>query len=164
MKPKRLFLVLLCLPLLLAGCGAKPPDAAAAMEALCQSQASLPAGQIYVLSAPTDDAAHPSDTLLSALFGNGRMPIALDLVEDAAFFLSYASPCELAVFYCKTADGTEDVAKMCLQRLDTLKHYWTDDASVALLERAGVTVRGTLVLLYVCNDPDAALRAFRRTL
>ena len=164
MSLKTLLLLLLCPLLLLSGCAAPRPSATEVLTALCQSQTALPAGRIYVLSAREDDAAHPSDTLLSALFGNGERPIALDGVEDAAFFLSYASAFELAVFYCSTADGTKDVAEMCLHRLDTLKLYRTDDASVAMLEQARVSVHGTVVVLLLCTDPNAALRALRRTL
>ena len=136
------------------------------LEALCQAETPLPAGRIYVLSAPQDSTRHPSDNLLAATFGNGCLPPEMDQVADAAFFLSYTHPCELAVFHCKTADGTDQVAEMCLRRLDSIKQYRTnsstEEAYAAYLENACVTVRGKWVILLVSSDPATALRTFKR--
>ncbi len=159
------WLLFLCLLAALLGCGRKDATPETVIRAICRAEPSLPAGRLYVLSAPSDDAKHPSDAWLSAMFGKSDLPPAFSLVEDAAFFTSYTHPCEFAVFLCKTADGTRAVSEVCLQRLNTLKLYWKGEGiSDAVLQNAGVTVRGKWVILYLCQDPEGVLRAFRRTL
>lgn len=157
-------LLLLCFAVLLSGCTSKKTTPQELIEAICNAENGLPAGRFYVLSAQADDAKHPSDIWLGAMFGNGKMPSALALVEDAAFFASYTQPCEFAVFLCKTSNATKAVSEMCLHRLDSLKLYREGEKDSAPLQNAGVTVRGKWVFLYVCNDPQEVLRAIRRTL
>ena len=165
LSKKKWLSLLLCLFLLLSGCGKKETAPEDVIHAMCKSQSSLPTGCLYVLSAPSDDAKHPSDRWLMAMFGKGDLPAAFSLVEDAAFFTSYTHACEFAVFLCKTSDGTHAVSQLCLQRLNTLKLYWEGvEASNVSLQNAGVTTRGKWVILYLCQDPAEALRAFRRTL
>ena len=107
-----------------------------------------------------------TDELLAVTFGNGHLPPELDEVVDAAVYLSYTHPVELAVFRCKSTDGTDAVAAMCLRRLDYLRHHRINqsDELHAYLDRARVTVCGKWVILTVSSDPDAAIRAVRRTL
>ena len=90
----------------------------------------------------------------------------MDLVSDVSVYLSYTHPCELAVFRCKTADGTDAIAAMCLRRLDFLKNHRINQSGEAdaYLDSARVTVWGRWVIFTVSSDPDAALRAFRRAL
>ena len=157
--------IFLCLALFLSACGGSKSSPEEVLKAICQSQSDLPAGRLYVLSAPSDDARHPDDGWLFAMFGKEELPATLSLVEDAAFFSSYTHACEFAVFLCKSAKGTSAVSQLCLQRLNTLKLYWeAAENNDTPLQNAGVTVRGKWVILYLCKDPDAALRAFRRTL
>ena len=90
----------------------------------------------------------------------------MDSVEDAAFFLAYSAPFEMAVFLCASASDTDGVSRMCTKRLEALKStYTTSDSteSIPALENARIVVRGRWVILCVCEDPEAALRAFRRT-
>ena len=174
MSATRLFLrilSLLCLFSLMLGLGTScRRSAQTPYEVLLTMQAiekPLPAGKLYVRSAPEGDKLHLSDELLSALFGNGSIPPAMDGVEDAACFFSYSHPCEFAVFLCKTVHATSAVSKLCLKRLDTLRQYRSyeglDDATVSeYLDRASVTVRGRYVILCVSSDPEAILRALRR--
>ena len=163
----RLCALLCLLALLLSGCSGHqavtPHDA---VRAMCHAEVPLPCGKIYVRSAPKDSAEHLSDRLLTAILGNGCLPPEIDLTEDIALFFSYTHPCELAVFLCKNADGTDAVAQLCLRRLDVLRAYWDQRGSefAAYTDRAIVTVRGRWVILCVSSDPDAALRALRRTL
>ena len=134
--------------------------------AMQKAEKPSPAGRLYVLRAPKDGKEHPSDSLLAAMFGSrdAALPAAFDHVEDAAFFLSYSGACEWAVFRCDSADGTREVSRMCLRRLDQLRLYRTGDEDVAMLQKARVVIRGDLVILVVSSDPDGALRALRRTL
>lgn len=166
---KRFFAFVLLLPILigtLSACGREEVDLAAAVTAMQKTEKPSPVGRLYVLSAPPDDPSHPNDSLLAAMFGgsDATLPAAFDHVRDAAFFVAYTTACELAVLQCDNADGTREVSRMCLSRLDSLKLYRTGDEDVALLQRARVVIRGDLVILLICSDPEGALRALRRTL
>ena len=164
---RRIFTLLLLLTLCasaLCGCFSAPPTPEALVQAMCRSIHSLPAGRLYVLSAPQDDDKHLSADLLASAFGQGAPPPEMEEVEDAALYFSLRSPCELAVFLCKNAGGTEAVAKMCLHRLDVLKSYGYDGENAAMTENATVTVCGRWVVMCVSPDPAAAQRAFRQAL
>ena len=165
-----IFCFLFSLLFLFSACGnTASATSSQAINAICASQTGLPPGRIYVRSAAPDDAEFLSDALLAATYGNGYLPPEMDEVTDAACFFSYTQPCEIAVFLCKTAAGTDAVAEMCLRRLDTLKQYRSkadiDESTHELyLENATVTVRGRWDILCAAPDPDAALRAFRKIL
>ena len=154
----------LYIPLFSACSASSTASPTALLEAMCAAECPLPAGRIYVRSAPQDSDSHLGDELLAMTFGNGALPPEIDEVTDAAIFLSYTNPCELAVFRCKTADGTDAVAAMCLRRLDFLKTHRIDQNSEtdAYLCSARVTVWGKWVIFTVSSDPDAALRALKR--
>lgn len=165
MKKNIPILCLLLALLLLSGSCAwqKNVTPAEVIDAMCAAEKPLPAGRIYLRSAPTDTTRHLSDPLLATTFGNGSPPPELDKISDAACFFSYTQPCELAVFLCKSADGTDAVAKMCLRRLDMLKAQHAQDSTNShYFENACVVVRGRWVILCVSSDPSAVLRAFRR--
>ena len=122
--------------------------------AMLREETKIPAGRIYLRSAPTDDAAHLSNALLAQLFGNGALPPAVEGIVDAACYLSYSHPCELGVFLCRSAVSAQEVASMCLCRIDFLKAHPTyeglDPAAVAAcLENASVTLRGSCVILRI---------------
>ena len=165
----RLPLILLCAWLCISLACCAPSTCATPAEllaAMCEVERPLPAGRVYVRSAPQDSDSHPCDEMLTVTFGNGHFPPEMDQVADVAVYLSFTHPCELAVFRCKTADGTDAVAAMCLRRLDFLRNHRTDQGSEAdaYLESACVTVWGRWVIFTVSSDPDAALRAARRAL
>ena len=162
---KRLFCVclLLLVCLLLGGCASNATPTMV-LQAVMEAEKPLPAGRFYLLSAPQDDPHHPSEGLLAAAFGNGRFPPEMSEVEDAAFYLSVTAPCELAVFLCKSTDGADAVAKMCLRRADLLMRDSTNGGKGVAPESVAVTVRGKWVILCVSSDPAAACRAFRRAL
>ena len=155
--------LLLALSLLFAACnGQGGVSAEAAVLAMCQAEKPLPDGKLYVRSAASDDEKAISDTLLSALYGNGSLPPELDEVSDAAFYFSYTSPVEFAAFRCKSSDGTEAVAALCHQRLDILRSVRTEASDTAYLDRAEITVCGKWVLFCISSDTDAVIRAFKR--
>ena len=167
-RPRFLALLsIICLCICLSACKAFPAASPTELlEAMCNAERPLPSGRIYVRSAPQDSDIHLGDELLAVTFGNGTLPPEIDEVTDAAVYLSYTHPCELAVFRCKTADGTDAVAAMCLRRLDFLKTHRVDQSSETdvYLDSARVTVWGRWVIFTVSSDPDAALRALKRAL
>ncbi len=163
-----LLCLLLAAALLLGSCTQRAPSAAEVLDGMCAAVSPLPAGRKYVQSAPKDSQEHFSTELLAATFGNGASPPAAEHILDAAVWFSYTDATELAVFSCKSADGADAVAGMCLDRLDILKNYRTAENADAngdsLYRTAQVRIHGRWVVLCIAHDPDAVLRAFRRAL
>ncbi len=168
--PRRSIALLLIFCLLnacvLSSCAHTHATARELLEAMRNAEKPLPAGRSYVRCAPQDGEEALTDELLAVIFGNGHLPPQMDEVVDAAVYLSFTHPAELAVFRCKSTDGTDAVAAMCLRRLDYLKHHRINLSAEAqtYLDRARVTVCGRWVILTVSSDPDAAIRAVRRAL
>lgn len=158
-RPLKCLLMLLLLLLVFNGCASTAAVPESLVQAMMQAEKPLPAGRLYVLSAPAGDSQAPTEELLAATFGNGAPPQELARVTDAAFFLSYTQPCEFAVFLCDSRAATDEVARMCLRRVDAvLRERGTVDEQTS---SHAVTVRGRWVILCLSSDPDAALRAFR---
>lgn len=154
------YTVLLTLTVLLCSCARADASSAQVLSALIDAEIGLPAGQIYLSAAPEDDASYLSPDLVAALYGGGELPWQLSLLEDYGLFLSTAQhPCEFAVFRVRARSDTDDVAAMCLTRLDTLRMHYKDTAYAAYLQNARVVVSGNYVLLLISSDTAHALRA-----
>ena len=125
----------------------------------------LPAGQVYLASAPKESEAYLAPDLMAALYGEGELPWQLSLLEDYGLFLSTAQhPCEFAVFRVRARSDTDDVAAMCLSRLDALRIHYKNTQYASYTQNARVVVIGKYVLLLISSDPDHALRAAQRVL
>ncbi|MBQ7336216.1 MAG: DUF4358 domain-containing protein, partial [Clostridia bacterium] len=169
-KSRKILLCFLSVCLVLTGCSFASADAESLLLAKCESVADFPAGELYCLSAgggavdPDSKLREISKQMLAQLYGNGSYPPELDLVEGAAFYFSYAQPCEFAVFRCARANDADAVAQMCLKRLESLRSYWNTNGERADLANATVKIHGSYVLLIVSETPEECYRAFRRAL
>ena len=160
MYKKILLLFLTASMLLLCACDKEHATAAQVLSALIDAEIGLPAGQIYLSAAPEDDASYLSPDLVAALYGEGELPWQLSLLEDYGLFLSTAQhPCEFAVFRVRARSDTDDVAAMCLARLDTLRIHYKNTQYASYTQNARVVVIGKYVLLLISSDPEHALRA-----
>ena len=165
MRKLRVLLLVLSILLLLCSCAKEHATAAQVLDALVAAEIGLPAGQIYLSAAPEDDASYLSPELMAALYGEGELPWQLSLLEDYGLFLSTAQhPCEFAVFRVRARSDTDDVAAMCLSRLDALHIHYKDTPYASYTQNARVVVIGKYVLLLISSDPDHALRAAQRVL
>lgn len=171
MRKRVLLGLILGMMLLSAACARSDATPAQVLDALTKAEIGLPAGQVYLASAPEDDAAYLSPDLMAALYGQGELPWQLSLIEDYGLFLSTAQhPCEFAVFRTYARSDTDEVAAMCHARLDTLRaHYKAAQAATQsaaqyaepyahYVRDARVVVIGKYVLLIVSSDADHALR------
>ena len=166
---KRFYVCLLILPLLLCACARTDASPEQILSALLDAEIGLPAGQVYLASAPQDCEAYLAPDLMAALYGEGEPPWQLALVEDYGIFLSTAQhPCEFAVFRTYARSDTDDVAAMCCARLDALRIHYKNTQYAAqyahYVQDARVVVIGKYVLLLISSDPDHALRAAERVL
>ena len=165
MRKLRVLLLVLSILLLLCACAKEQATAAQVLDALVKAEIGLPAGQIYLSAAPEDDASYLSPDLVAALYGEGELPWQLSLLEDYGLFLSTAQhPCEFAVFRVRARSDTDDIASMCLSRLDALRIHYKDTQYAPYTQNARVVVIGKYVLLLISSDPDHALRAAQRVL
>ena len=164
---RRLVCTLLSVWLICHFCACARTEASVAevLDAMIGAEIGLPAGQVYLASAPESGEAYLSPDLTAALYGEGEPPWQLSLVEDYGIFLSTAQhPCEFAVFLTYARSDTDDVAAMCCARLDDLRIHYKDTPYAAYLASARVVVSGKYVLLLISSDPDHALRAAERVL
>ena len=165
MRKLRVLLLALSILLLLCACAKEQATAAQVLDALVKAEIGLPAGQIYLSAAPEDDASYLSPDLVAALYGEGELPWQLSLLEDYGLFLSTAQhPCEFAVFRVRARSDTDDVAAMCLSRLDALRIHYKNTQYASYTQNARVVVIGKYVLLLISSDPDHAQRAAQRVL
>jgi hypothetical protein len=165
MYKKILLLFLTASMLLLCSCAKEHATAAQVLSALIDAEIGLPAGQIYLSAAPEDDASYLSPDLVAALYGEGELPWQLSLLEDYGLFLSTAQhPCEFAVFRVRARSDTDDVAAMCLSRLDALRIHYKDTQYASYTQNARVVVIGKYVLLLISSDIAHALGAAKRVL
>lgn len=188
MKPARPLLFLLCILLTLAvpSCGKEgpPPAPSAVLAAMTAAAGTVPPGRVYDTGHGEGHPNRLTDTLLSALYGEGARgltlpptvpPAATDTnphavgayppVGACALFLSMTEhPCELAVFFCSDAATVNAVAALCTARLDLIRRARADGEYASLCEEGLVAVEGSYVLLCLCEDPEAALRGARRAM
>lgn len=135
------------------------------LDAMIGAEIGLPAGQIYLASAPEDGEAYLSPDLTAALYGQGEPPWQLALVEDYGMWLSSAQhPCEFAVFRCYARSDTDEIAAMCTSRLADLRAHYKDSQYASYLQNAQVVVIGKYVLLLISADAQHALNTARRAL
>lgn len=174
---KRRIAVLLCMCCAVSGllqaCTFRQTDARELLERLLSTQGEVPAGRCYTLSSSFAEDETADEALLTQLFGReGRLPAALALPLQGAFFLSAAAPFELMVFQCADRGDAQKVAALCLERRQALCSFWltvesasqeTGEESACALPPGGVTVRGRWVLFYLCPQEKACLRTFQRS-
>lgn len=173
----RLPVLLLCLAICLLASSCASRNTTTALSLLLDtlgSQATLPAGDIYLLpNSPSLRALKTTDTqwqsvrvadtaLLSAAFGDGggtSVPSVLESsVDDGAMrFATAASPFEIIVLHCVSRADADKVAALLHERLDILRREYPDDDST--LDRAEVVVIGKYAVLLVCKDTKTALHA-----
>ena len=170
----------LCLAVCLCTGSCAPKRKSCALSLLLemlQSQAPLPAGDIYVLpSSPSLRALNTLDTqeqtvrvadtaLLSAAFAQGggtSVPsVFTSCVDDGAMrFATSATPFELVVLHCVSRADADKVALLLHERLDILRREYPDNEGA--LDDAEVVVIGKYAVLLVCKDTKTALHAVQR--
>ena len=162
MHPCRFFFLLLILPLCLIACDT-PAQTHAVLTAMCSSQSTLPAGQVYRMEAAPGEAEYAEDELLSVLYGNGSLPSEFEVINDFSIRLcGFAEPYELAVFRCVSTRDAYDVAQMCLRRADRIQISCRETPYSALVDNARVCILGKYVLMAICDDPLSAIAAGRQ--
>lgn len=143
-------LFLLALVSTLTACAPDRHPADVVGDILAEAPVSFPAGMVE---------SRLSDDTLATLFGATAVSEEMAAVESYCIYMaSRNGPVEIALFQCYAASGTRAVSRMLLRRSDLLAPYLPDGIS------ARVAVLGRHVILAVCEDPDAAIAAARRSL
>ena len=161
MRKFRLFaslVLILSISLNLCSCvqGKDRPSCLSVILSLTNAEVRLPAGKIYHSKANHGEDAFISEHLLSALYGNGKMPEVCDGWIEYSFFLSHLHPCEFAVIYCNSHNNATDTAKLLCKRISSIKSAKAD--SEGILQNARVIILHNYVLLIISSDTESAIK------
>lgn len=170
---RMLLLLLVCLAVF-PSCGTvrrllferETPPPEAAVEAMCQTEIPLPAGQLYRSSAQPGEAEYVSESFFGGMFGSGtEAPWQMSGVTEYAVYLSFGAPCRFFVFRCGNQQSVNDMSALCLTYLDAQRRYWEGtEYGQAVTEGAEVFTVTDTVILMICTDPDSAKKAARSAL
>ena len=150
---KKAFILLLCVFLAFsaAGCG-KNESAQDILYRIC-ADSELPSGTTYLSGVPEGSSSYLSTDTAEVLYGEEAADEVFPLVKDYAIYLSsFAEPYEVAVFECYSRSDTDEVAKMCLERAETLKVSLRGTQYSSIAENAKVEISGKFVIMVVAGD------------
>lgn len=142
--------VLLCMSLL--ACQRREQSATARLQDLMHGAQTLPTGIVYHKDAEEGSKEYLSPSLIAAMYGENADEEYFPMISDYAVYLSsFAEPYEIAVFCCYSATDAEEIAKMCLARLDILRVALATSAYREMLSCAEVRIEGRSVILYIAE-------------
>lgn len=161
MKKILCFTLIVLLLATLISCAPQPPLPCRQVLSTLRSTTELSDGREYFLGAET-----PSESLtreiVTALFDESVLGyFSIDAegksaVDDCAVFLSSKGTGELHVFRCSDSRDTSSLARLCLARLDLLRHradLSSSDGRVAVVDN--------YVILAACPNSDRVISAAR---
>ena len=159
----RFIYVFLCILLTfqtLTGCSHTLPCTAEVLYSMTDAESGLPAGRIYLSGASESSENFVPDSLLKAMYGEGKAPAESEgWIEFALFAPSGKHPCEMAVFLCRDNASSIDTGKMLCRRLDAVKHAWADTKYSACVNDAEVIILENFCILIVSSDVEKAKKA-----
>lgn len=143
----------------LCSCGRDEKSVKDVISAMSAAEKNAPAGKVYISSAVPGEPGYISEKLVTALFGDGKIPAALEVVDSFAVRLSsFASSYEYAVFKAKTTDDTAEIAKMLRQRADAVKNFANNggsDGKTNSENPAEIFISGKFVILLITSDNES---------
>ena len=142
---------------------------------MIRAEKDLPAGKIYSMKSTKGAPDYISESLLSALYGNGNeeLPQALERAEDMALRLSSGISCfELAVFLCPTVRDAREIADLCLARIDSMKHFFNanseklgiHESCAENIKNAKVTVVGRYAIMAVSPNAEECIKSAKNAI
>ena len=163
-----LIALLLLMPILSSCLIGNSPDTSAVLSEMQKTAGDLPAGNTYTTKSTPGAHDHLSESLLTALYGTNGYPEVFGRAESISLWISSGlHACEFAVFLCSNRRDTEEIADLCLGRIDTMQHFVNansaklslEEASSANLKEATVAVVGRYVIMAVSSDAKSAVSA-----
>ncbi len=171
MNPKKILLstyILLSLFLLSSCFGTTDMGTSEIVRAMLNTQSNLPAGKLYTTLSTPGAEDYLSSELLRALYGTeGSFDAFGNAAEIAIRAASGLHANEFAVFRCRSRRDAEEIADLCLARIDTIEHFirlnsdvlGVPDSDLLSAENAKVTIYGKYVIMALSKDADAAIEA-----
>ena len=80
----------------------------------------IPSGSIYLSTSEEWESSYLSPELLSVMYGENAEE-SLALCSDIAIYLSERAPYEIAVFKCYSSADAENIAALCMKRMDNMR-------------------------------------------
>ncbi len=168
-KTISVLLSIVIVSVLVTSCGRNDrPKTDAVLGAMLSCVNDLKAGTVYTTASSPGAPDYLSESLLEALYGHGDFPDVLGRAESISLRASsglYAE--EFAVFLCSSSRDTEEIADLCLGRIDTIRYFINAnseklslDANISVtLDNAKVIISGHYVVMAVSKDASIAIAA-----
>ena len=138
-------------------------------ESFVDKYGQLPVGTLYDSEKKEWEDGYVSDRLVESLYGCTRDGGEMEHVLSFCVYLSSRSDeiYELGIFLCNSHSEAEQVAKMCLLRIDTVKEIrikTEGEVGLSSLDGAFVRVSGKFCVYSIMPDNEASSRALDRAL
>ncbi len=162
-----LIIVIIILSILSSCFAGRDPETSAILSEMLSGAEDLPVGRMYTKKSSPGAEDYLSDDLLAALYGSGDAPDVFERVEGISLWTASGfSACEFAVFLCSSRRDTEEIADLCLGRIDIMRHFISSnsekmslDSSIkARLDTAKVTIIGRYVIMAVSDDAELVIK------
>lgn len=149
---------LLCgLLLCLFGCQKEVQACETVLREVLTEEADLPVGDCYVPHAEEGQKGFLNDILMRSMYGEDAAE-RFALVEDYAIYLSaFASPCEIALFRCRSGSDVAVLEEMCRNRADQLRVALKDTAFLEQAQQIRIERRGRTVIMIMTGDSAQTL-------
>lgn len=168
-----LFLAICILPFFSSCNSQQDVSSADLLSAMLSASKNLPAGRIYTTKSTPGAPDYLSDDLLASLYGTDGYPSVFGRIKEISIWTCsgfYAT--EFAAFLCNTSVDAEEIADLCLGRIDDMRRFLNENSAklsldayaVSGLNSAKVIITGRCVIMAVCADADTALNAAKEAI
>ncbi len=157
-----IFLLVLCLAL--SSCSSANASCVDILSGLIDlgSEEARKNGQVFLLSAEEGEAEYFSVQNQALMYGEEAVEHCFLKIEDYAIFTSSHTPEEIAVFKCYSVSDTDEIAKMCLDRADSIKVSLRGSVWQEKSEKIRVTIYRRFVVFAFTDQPEIIENRVRR--
>ncbi len=166
---KKLLTFLMALFLIFLSACSKTSSPAEIFSAFTDRYGELPVGMLYDSEREEWEEGYISDKLIENLYSCTRDTGEMEHVLSFCVYLGARSDefYEIGIFICNSHSEAEQVAKMCLKRIDTareLRSKTEGEIGLSSLDGAFVRVSGEVCVYSMMPDNEAAARALDRAI
>ncbi len=163
---KRLFLIILILSLSLVACSQSTKSAEQLLASVTQELTELPAGHVRILGTPEYDPHYLPISLLRIMLASSEHFEEENKISELALFLSDTEElCEIAVFCADSSSSAEDIAELCIKRVNMLKSSPSlSKENKEIAKNSRIILHGRYLLYAVSENADEIAEIFSSSL